>query len=261
MVAWPGHDPDMLNQRSVRLSRPAARPLAIALRTAAGVGWLAVGLGAAWLVFSTPFLERAVSLSSRSAAAPFIGAVAWAVALTAPTCFVVLGVMRLAGAVTNLHGREGPRRPVHAMAARLPATVVSLPTIHLPDGRAIPDVVLGPHGIAFFEQLPPPQATRHVGGRWEARFDDGRWRPIENPLDRAGRDADGLRRFLAEDDRDFVVKVHPVVTAVAPELERTDGCAVVALADVPGWIASLPAQRSLSAARLERLRALLAELA
>ncbi len=102
---------------------------------------------------------------------------------------------------------------------------------------------------------PPP--ARHVGGRWEARFSDGRWRPIENPLDRAARDADGLRRFLAEDDRDFVVKVHPVVTASAPQVERTDTCAVVALADVPGWIAALPAQRSLSAARLQHVREVL----
>jgi hypothetical protein len=121
----------------------------------------------------------------------------------------------------------------------------------------IPDVVLGPHGIAFFEQLPPPAATRQVGGRWEARFSDGRWRPIENPLERAARDADGLRRFLAEDDRDFVVKVHAVVTSIAPQVERTDTCAVVPLANVAGWIAALPVQRSLSAARLQHVRELL----
>jgi hypothetical protein len=247
----------MLNQRREHFPGITMRSAAVASLACAGIGWLAIGLVAGWVVFFTPLLERAASLSSRSPVAPLFGAAAWAIALTAPTCFLVLGIARLAGAVSHLLGRAGPRRPVHAMARRLPAGVESLPSIHLPDGRTIPDVVLGPHGIAFFEPLPPPAASRQVGGRWEARFSDGRWRPIENPLDRAARDADGLRRFLAEDDRDFVVKVHPVVTASAPQVGRTDTCAVVALADVPGWIAALPAQRSLSQARLQHVREVL----
>jgi hypothetical protein len=247
----------MLNQRREHLPGLTMRSLAVTGLLAAGIGWLAIGLVAGWVVFFTPLLERTASLTSRSAAAPLLGAASWAVALTAPACFVVLGITRLARAATHLLGRSGPRRPVHAMARRLPDGVVSLPTIHLPDGRQIPDVVLGPHGIAFFEPLPPPAATRQVGGRWEARFSDGLWRPIENPLDRAARDADSLRRYLAEDDRDFVVKVHPVVTSIAPQVERTDTCAVVPLGAVPGWIAALPVQRSLSAARLQHVRDLL----
>ena len=251
----------MPNQRHRQPAHSRVGSVAVAGRTMAGLGWLAVGLGAAWLVFATPLLEGAVRINSRSPAAPLFGAAVWAVALTAPLCFVVLGFARLAAAVPYLRGRAGPPRPVHAMSARLPAGVESLPTIHLPDGRHIPDVVLGPHGVAFFEPLPLPAATRNVGGRWEARFDDGRWRPIENPLDRATRDADGLRRYLAEDDRDFVVKVHPVVVAKAPQVERTDTCAVLALDDVPGWIAALPAQRSLTADRLQHVRELLSQLA
>ena len=35
---------------------------------------------------------------------------------------------------------------------------------------------------------------------------NGRWVPIENPLDRATRDAERVRRWLATDDRDFVIK-------------------------------------------------------
>ena len=236
------------------------RSAAIASLVCAGIGWLAIGGVAGWIVFFTPLLDRAAGLTPRSPAGPLFGAIAWAVALTAPTAFVVLGLARLAGAVAHIRGRTGPRRPVHAMARRLPAGVESLPSLHLPDGRTIPDVVLGPHGIAFFEPLPPPVASRQVGGRWEARFSDGRWRPIENPLDRAARDADGLRQFLAEDDRDFVVKVHAVVTATHPQVERTDTCAVVALADVPGWLAALPAQRSLSPARLQHVREVLASI-
>lgn len=251
----------MSNQRRQSSAGSRVLPLAIAGRTIAGVGWLAAGLAAGWVVFATPILAGTVNLSSRSATAPLIGAAVWAVALTAPTVFVVLGVIRLAGAATHLGGRRGPVRPVHAMAARLPGGVETIPTIRLPDGHRVPDVVLGPHGIAFFEPLPPPAGTRHVGGRWEARFAGGTWRPIENPLDRAARTADSLRRFLAEGDRDFVVRVHAVVTSSEPQVERTDTCAVVALRDVPGWIAALPAQRGLSPDRLTQLREILEELA
>jgi hypothetical protein len=251
----------MLTQRSQQPPSSRAHSLTVAECTTTGVGWLAVGLAACWLVFATPLVTLAVSLHSRSVASPLLGTAVWAVALTAPTCFIVIGISRLAGVASRLRRRAKPLRPVHAMAGRLPAGVVSLPTIRLPDGRQIPDVVLGSHGIAFFEPLPPPATTRRVDGRWEARLGDGSWRQIESPLDRAARDADSMRRFLAADDRDFIVKVHPAVMSSAPQVERTRTCAVVALADVPGWIAALPAQRSLSADRLQRLRLLLEGLA
>ena len=251
----------MSNQRRQQSAGSRDQPLAVAGRTIAGLGWLTAGLAAGWLVFATPILAGTVNLTPRSATAPLFGTAIWAVALTAPTVFIVLGAIRLAGAATHLGARRGPVRPIHAMAARLPAGVKTVPTIRLPDGRRVPDVVLGRHGIAFFEPLPPPAGTRHVGGRWEARFEDGTWRPIENPLDRAARTADSLRRFLAEGDRDFVVRVHAVVTSSDPQVARTDSCAVVALRDVPGWIAALPAQRSLSPDRLTQLRELLEGLA
>lgn len=241
------------------------RVLVVASRTVAGAGWLAVGLIAGWLVFATPLLVRAVRVSSGSTLAPILEGLAWAAAVTAPTCFILLGAIRLASAATHLRGRTRPFRPVHAMAGHLPAGMLSLPTILLPDGRAIPDVVLGPHGIAFFELLPRPDSSRHVGSHWEARFVDGGWRPIENPLELAARDADGLRRFLEAEDCGFVVRVHAAVTSstsdVAPQIERSGSCSVVSLGDVPGWLAALPAQRSLSASRLQLLREILERLA
>jgi hypothetical protein len=206
-----------------------------------------------------------VNVSSGSTLAPILGTVAWVAAVTAPTCFILLGTIRLASAAANLRGRSRPFRPVHAMAKRLPAGMFTLPTVHLPDGRAIPDVVLGPHGVAFFEVLPAPASSRHVGSRWEARFVDGAWRPAENPLERAARDGDALRRFLESVDCGFVVRVYPVVTSSARPgafgAELTGACSVVPLADVPGWLASLRAQRSLSATRLQRIRLVLESLA
>lgn len=242
-----------------------ARALVVAGRTVAGAGWLAVGLAAGWLVFATPLLVRAVNINAGSTLAPFLQAVAWAAAVTAPTCFILLGAIRLASAATHLRGRTRLFRPVHAMAGRLPAGMLTLATVRLPDGRAIPDVVLGPHGIAFFETLPAPATSRHVGSRWEARSVDGEWRPIENPLERAARDGDALRRYLESVDCGFVVRVYPVVTSRARpgafEAELTGACSVVPLADVPGWLGSLRAQRSLSETRLQRIRQTLESLA
>jgi hypothetical protein len=253
----------MLTQRT--RDHANGRILVVAGRTVAGAGWVAVGLVAGWLIFATPLLVRAVNLSSGSALAPILGTVAWVAAVTAPTCFILLGTIRLASAATNLRGRTRPFRPVHAMAKRLPAGLLTLPTVRLPDGRAIPDVVLGPYGVAFFEVLPAPASSRHVGSHWEARFVDGGWRPAENPLERAARDGDALRRFLESVDCGFVVRVYPVVTSSARPgafgAELTGACSVVPLADVPGWLASLRAQRSLSATRIEHIREILESLA
>jgi hypothetical protein len=132
-----------------------------------------------------------------------------------------------------------------------------IPRVRLPDGRRIPDVVVGPHGVAFFEPLPPPAAVRRTGDHWEVRFADRRWRPVENPLQRAARDGERLRRYLDAQERDFVVRVNAAVLGDQHDVRRTEGCAVVALDDVPAWLAALPAQRGLSADRLGHLREML----
>jgi hypothetical protein len=246
-------------------SRARARPRASILPTvglaAAGLAWLAIAGASAWLVFATPLLARLVSLDARGGGSPIVGAVALAVALTAPACFTFLGITRLAGAVGHARaGRPAPT-PVARMADRLPPGCAVIPAILLPDGRRIPDVVVGPHGVAFFERLPPAAAVRRTGERWEARFADGSWRPIENPFQRAARDGERLRRHLEAEERDFVVRIQAAVIGDGAGDEGSDGCAVVALGDVPAWLAALPVQRGLTPDRLAHVRALLEELA
>lgn len=240
--------------------RPTSR-LGIVVLVVAGVAWLSIAAGSAWLVFGTPLLARLVSLDGRDSAAPILGAVAWAAALTAPACFAILGLARLGGAVTRARHARPDLPPVARLAGRLPPGCSVIPRIHLPEGRTIPDVVVGPHGIAFFERLPPASASRRRGEHWEIRFSDGSWRHVESPLQRAARDADRLRGFLGAAERDFVVRVYPAVAGDAPDVPRIDGCAVVALADVPAWLAALPAQRGLTEDRLASLRDLLGSLA
>jgi len=226
-----------------------------------GAAWLGIAGAVAWLVFATPLLAHLLDLGNGGPMAPVIGAAALAVALTAPAAFAILGIARLGGAATRARAARGSTTPVARRAAQLPEGCTVIPRIRLPDGRHIPDIVVGPHGVAIFEALPPAAATRRTGDRWEARFSDRTWRPIENPLQRAARDADRLRRHLGAQERDFVVRVQAAVLGDEHALDRIEGCAVVAVADVPAWLAALPAQRGLSADRLAHVRELLTDLA
>ena len=235
--------------------------MAVAAPVVVGVVWLGFAGAAAWLVFATPFLASLLDLGAGGPVAPVLGAAALAAALTAPAGFAIVGIARLGGALG--HGRAARRAtpPVAQRAGLLPEGCTVIPRIRLSDGRSIPDVVVGPHGVAFFELLPPAAATRHSGERWEARFADGTWRPIENPLERAGRDADRLRRHLEAQERDFAVRVQGAVLGDPHGVGRTDGCSVVAPDDVPAWLAALPAQRGLTSDRLAHLREILTDLA
>jgi len=245
-----------------RTRRSGSGSPATALLAVAGVAWLMIAGGTAWLVFATPVLARIAALgSSGGSAAPVLGAVAWGIALTAPACFAVLGIARLGGAMQRARGAHHSMPPVTRRAALLPPACAVIPRIQLPDGRRIPDVVVGPHGVAFFERLPPLAAVRRTGERWEVRFSDRSWRSIENPLYQASRDGDRLRRHLEAQERDYVIRVQAAVIAGGHDVTRTDACAVVALDDVPAWLAALPAQRGMTPDRLARVREVLEALA
>ena len=58
-----------------------------------------------------------------------------------------------------------------------------------------------------------------------------------------------------------MVRVQAAVLGDPAVVGRIEGCAVVALDDVPAWLAALPAQRGLTPDRLAHLREVLAELA
>jgi hypothetical protein len=145
-----------------------------------------------------------------------------------------------------------PRRStvVRALADRPDLTVAS--GISLPDGRAIADLVLGPFGAAIIRELPPAGVTRVREGRWELRLRRG-WITIENPLERAVRDAERVRRWLAHDDADFIVKVYAAVVGAEPIVGRTTDCAVLTPDQIAPWIDGLPPQRSLTEGRRDRL--------
>lgn len=243
---------------AVVTSRPSSSGLsaAAALRgTVVGLILVVGGLTLGVVTFETGFVDHFM-VARPSAIQMAMGAVAWTFALTAPALFLVVGLARLVEIADRALGGRGRLRPASRHAASLPSDHVIATRVRLPDGRILPELVVGPFGIAVIEELPPVEAARRHGDRWEVRVSTGGWMPIENPLERAARDAERVRRWVAHEDHDHVVKVYAAVVATDPSVERTPTCAVVRPDHVPAWLAALPAQRSLNADR----RAWIAEL-
>jgi hypothetical protein len=258
-----GRTPDSAAMQVISLRRGQRRgrttTTRIMLGGVVGAVLLVCGIGLAWLAFATPLLRTFEMPVRPTAGQMALGATAWAIALTGPAACVVLGIARLAGTTERLAGLRPRVGAVSSLAEQLGADYVVAVDVQLPDGRRVPEVVIGAHGVALFEPAPPPAISRHSGGRWEARVQNGRWVPMESPLDRAGRDAERLRRWFAADDRDFVVKVHAALITTDDDLPRSPQCAVITRDQIGPWLASLPPQRSLTPSRRDRLVGLVRE--
>lgn len=216
---------------------------------------VAGGLVIGYAAFGTGFIDRFAA--ARPSTEQMIGgALAWTFALVAPGVFLFVGLAKLADAAELILLRRARPRPAAAVVRSLPDDHVVATRVRLPDGRVVPELVIGPFGVAVVAELPPAGASRHAGGRWEIRLSTGKWIPIENPLDRASRDAERVRRWLAHEDNDHVVKVYATVVTADAGIPRSPTCAVVSPAELPEWIAALPVQRSLFPERRERIVAL-----
>jgi hypothetical protein len=242
----------VVTPRSARRIRPAAMA-AVLGDGLVGATLIVTGFTLAFLCFLTPVVRSVQATVRDSTGQLSVAIVAWVIALALPVACLVVGLVRL-DSTSKALARFRPRRPLlERFQDRLGDDYFAAADVELPDGRLVPEIVIGPYGVAVLEEAPPPEATRHRAGRWEVRLDESRWAPMENPLERVGRDADRVRRWLAADDRDFVVKVYAALVASEPDLARTPACAVITREQAPAWLTSLPAQRSLSAGRLERV--------
>jgi hypothetical protein len=239
---------------------PRVSLLPIVGRTVVATLVVVSGLVLAYVVFATPFLAQALPAGRPDAAQTVAGMALWAVALVAPAGFVLVGVNRLARDLASV--RDGSTRRSTALRAlsQLPSDIVVASGLQLPDGRGVSELVVGAFGAAILRELPPAAVTRLRDGQWELRTTK-RWVPLENPLERATRDAERVRRWLGHDDADFVVKVYAAVVGPAPTVARTAGCAVLTPDQLGAWIAALPAQRSLTAGRREQILELVREAA
>ena len=220
---------DHLPMQIIAGSNPITRGdrSAVARSAFSGLLLVAVGLLLGWLCLGTSFVQTLVPHGRPTMAETATGVVAWGFAIVVPAAFLIIGVARIAAIVDTAaldapaHGVRQPRQ-----GARLGLRRAS-PASCIPGGRRLHELVLGPFGILVFAVVPPPSITRHVGGRWEIRDDRGRWIPIEAPIDRATRDAERVRGWLASDDRDFVVRVYAAIITDDPTMDRSPACAVV----------------------------------
>lgn len=236
-----------------RSDRRGPTTLALVLGTLVGATLLIGGFVVAWLVFGTSFITRFTPTGRPETSQMVAGMLAWTVALIAPAAFILAGFARIVAVFDAVSAARPRKTAVSRLAEALGEDLVVASRLRLPDGRVVPELVVGPFGAAVIEELPPPTATRHKGGAWEVRMANGKWSPMENPLERAARDAERVRRWFAHDDQDFLVKTYAAVLAPDTTLPRTPGCAVITRDQIAAWLASLPAQRSLTPSRRERL--------
>ncbi len=235
-------------------NRPPSRmPIGPLLPGTVGGTLLVVGgLVLAYLAFATPFLTAALPAGRPDAAQTAIGMGTWALALVAPAGLVLVGVSRLGRILASVR-RPGPAHSSVLRGLRsLPAEMTVAADLLLPDGRGVSDLVLGPFGVAVVRELPPAAVTRIRDGRWELRTARG-WISLEDPLERAARDAERVRRWIAHDDADFVVKTYAAVVSPQPTVPRTASCAVLTPDLLAPWLIGLPPQRSLTPGRRERM--------
>lgn len=234
-------------------SRPSGRSTLVPMLSGTLFGTLFIvsGLALAYVAFATPFLDLAIPTGRPDAFQTATGITIWAVALVAPAGFVLAGANRLARNLATIRG-HGPRRsPALKALDNLQGDVTVASGLTLSDGRGVPELVIGPFGAAVIRELPPAAVTRVQGESWQVRGSRG-WIAIDNPLDRATRDAERVRRWLTEDD-DFLVKVYAAVVGPSPTVERTPGCAVLTPDQLAAWIAALPNQRGLTPGRHSRV--------
>jgi hypothetical protein len=235
---------------TISASRPTTARGPVLYSAVIGTTLVVIGLATAYVALATPIATRLAPTVSGSSSGSTLAI--WSFALIAGGAFLVAGTSRLAATVAIVRNGLARKAPVARVVGELSEDVVLATNVTPPDGRAIPELVIGPFGAVIFTELLAADRLRRVGAAWETRGKDG-WQPIEDPLAAAGRDAERVRRWMTTSDLDFVVRVYAAVVTDDPAVVRTAGCAVVPAERIPAWLESLPRQRSLTEARRNRM--------
>ena len=235
--------------------RRAPRLGALVGRSVSGVLLTAAGLGIAYAVLETPLVSvLSTDRLSGTGRVP-IGLGILSLSLIAGGALLLAGTNRLAAGLAYLRaGNAGAGPGTRALASMADEVAVLADVVPI-EGRAIPELAIGPFGVAVLHALSERRQYRQVGSSWEYRTRDG-WMPMDNPLEHANRDAERVRRWFTIADLDFVVRVYAAVIVGDSSIPRSATCAVVTPDQLPAWIGALPSQRSLTPARRLRLGAL-----
>ena len=210
---------------------------------------MAAGLSLAFLALETPVVSSLIPGARPNTLQVLL---IWALAMIAGGSLLVSGTNRLAVIAAAI--RSEPRRhsPVVAALGSLPPDVVVATDVVPTEGRPIPELVIGPFGVAVIHELGRSDTIRQVGTAWERKTREG-WIPTEHPLDKAERDAERVRHWLTHGDLDFIVRVHAALITADASMLRSPLCAVITEAQIPAWIAALPRQRSLTDGRRQQI--------
>jgi hypothetical protein len=254
LIGAAGRRPHRKVMQLISQTRPVGRLGPLVGGTLLGAGLVATGLVLAFMTIGTPFVARLVPASRIGSTQFGITIVVWALALVAGAALAASGTNRLAATIASVRTRTRRLTPVLRIMQTLPDEVVVATDALSSTGRPIPELVVGPFGVAVVHEMGPSGSIRRVGESWEARTSDG-WMPAETPLDRVARDAERIRHWLANGDLDFVVRVYAALVTSDPSIVRSAGCAVITVDQIPAWIAALPRQRSFTAGRRHHLLA------
>jgi len=240
--------------RSISPTRPARRLGPLVGSTLLGAGLVATGLGLAFMAIETPLVSRLVPAGYPGSSGLGGSMLAWVCAVVAAAGLAVAGTDHLASMVASVRAHAARRSPLTRMLKALPDDVVVATDLVPSEGRPIPEVAIGPFGVAVVHEMGAPDSIRRVGQSWETRTTEG-WAPTEHPLDRVTRDAERVRYWLANGDLDYVVRVYAALVTDDRSIPRSAVCAVITADQIPAWVEALPRQRSLSAGRRHHLLA------
>lgn len=219
-----------------------------------GSALVVAGLLAYYATIATPMVSTLAPEAAVRGGSIGIGLGIWTFAMVAAGGLLVAGTSRLAWLLAVLRQRPARGGPAAIALASATDDVVVASTVMLADGTAIPELVIGAFGAAVIHTMPPSRLIRR-GARWETRTSEG-WMPMDDPLEAAARDADKVRRWLSLADLDFVVRVYAAVIVDDRTIQRSAQCATITPEQIPGWIAVLPRQRTLTKGRRDRLLAM-----
>ena len=220
--------------------------------TLAGACLVAAGLSLAFLAIGTPLVTQLVPGGRAGSGQLTSAMIVWGLALAAGAALLVAGTNRLALAVASVRERRASRSVMTRAMGDLPDEIVVAAGVVPPDGRPIPELVIGPFGVAIVHELEGRDRLRQVGQGWEIRTRDG-WVPTEGPLEAVARDAERVRHWLVNGDLDYVVRVYAALVTTDTTIPRSPLCAVITEDQIPAWLAALPRQRSFSAGRRNHL--------
>ncbi|MET1232873.1 MAG: nuclease-related domain-containing protein [Candidatus Limnocylindrales bacterium] len=239
--------------------RPRARTPSVAGAIVGGALLVAFGLGVVVVIVASGMLLSVGQVGNSRITQQLFGTATWGLAFLIPGLFIVLGLARIVRAV-EARPRRRRDRPAASQRSQISDDFMVAQLVRLPDGRTIPEIVVGPHGLTVVEELPPRHASRQASHHWEVRDRTGRWTAVEHPLDHAARDVERLRRWLGNYMEDYTPRFTAVCISEDDRLPRSSEVAVIRRGQLAAFLGAQPPLRQMTSERRERIAGLLGDL-